>query len=55
MTFFHLQDLATDQFVATVPLGEGGVVLHRTTHRTLYSRGTVVMITALQLLLEPSE
>ena len=31
------------------------VVLHRTTHRTLYSHGTVVMITALQLLLEPSE
>ena len=38
-----------------MPLGEGGVVLHRTTHRTLYSHGTVVMITASRLLLEPSE
>ena len=31
------------------------VVLHRTTRRTLYSRGTAVVITVTQLLLEPSE
>ena len=54
-TLQHFVGAETEKSQATPAQKSQVVVLHRTTRRTLYSRGTAVMITVMQLLLEPSE